>query len=96
MKKAALAATLIISHALVAFVSYAYCALDTQSYYAAAISTLIAEVLEASESGDTTLSARLREFSKAQRITYESRDNLLENVRSFHQQGLSAREATTN
>lgn len=61
--------------------------LDDQSYYAASVRILLAEVLDALEENEPGFENRLRDFCLFQPLTYESRGNLLENVRSFHSTG---------
>ena len=67
--------------------------LDDQSYYAAAVRILLDESLAALEAQEPGFAARLRDFRKSQRLTYETRDDLLEIARRFHDEGVRLREA---
>lgn len=74
-------------------VSVALTQLDDQSYYAAAVRVLLDESLAALEAQEPGFAARLRDFRKSQRLTYETRGDLLENARRFHDEGVRLREA---
>jgi Na+-transporting methylmalonyl-CoA/oxaloacetate decarboxylase beta subunit len=65
--------------------------LDTNSYYAAAVGTLLDETIEALETEDEGFLQRLKAFREFQRLTYESRSDLLENARAFRDDGKKIR-----
>lgn len=65
--------------------------LDDQSYYAASVRTLLDETLEAFEAGEPGFGERLKAFRESQRLTYETRANLLENARRFAEEGSAIR-----
>ena len=73
--------------------SVAITQLDDQSYYSASVQTLLDETIESLESGDPTLLPRLKEFSDSQSLTYESRADLLENLRQLREVGKRERKA---
>jgi len=79
--------------ASVSFLAVLITKLDDQSYYAASIKVLIDESLESLGEADDTFEDRLKQFSDRQPITYESRANLLENLREFHANGKALRAA---
>ena len=74
-------------------VSVALTQLDDQSYYAAAVRILLDESLAALEAEEPGFAARLRDFRTSQRLTYETRGDLLENARRFRDEGVRLREA---
>ncbi|HRT04720.1 MAG TPA: hypothetical protein P5204_03380 [Kiritimatiellia bacterium] len=74
-------------------ISVALTQLDDQSYYAAAVRILLDESLAALEAQEPGFAARLRDFRTSQRLSYETRGDLLENVRRFHDEGVRRREA---
>ena len=61
--------------------------LDDNSFYAASMRTVLCETTEALEFEEEGFLDRLKAFRESQRLTYESRSDLLENVRAFHQEG---------
>ena len=65
--------------------------LDDQSYYAASMRTMLDEIADALAQGEPAFGERFETFRKSQRLTYESRDNLLENVRRFRDEGKAIR-----
>jgi hypothetical protein len=62
-----------------------------QSYYAASMRTMLDEIADALSEGEPAFGERFETFRKSQRLTYESRDNLLENVRRFRDEGKAIR-----
>jgi cell division protein FtsX len=74
-------------------ISTAVTQLNDQSYYAASITILIDETIESLESQDSSFLDRLRKFSEQQPITYESRADLLQNLRKFRSDGDATRKA---
>ncbi len=68
--------------------------LDDQSYYAASVRTLLDETVVALESGEPGFLHRLKTFREKQVLTYESRNNLLENSRAFRDDGQVLRNNT--
>lgn len=62
-----------------------------QSYYAASMRTMLDEIADALSEGEPAFWERFETFRKSQRLTYESRDNLLENVRRFRDEGKAIR-----
>ncbi len=62
-----------------------------QSYYAASMRTMLDEIADALAQGEPAFVERFETFRKSQRFTYESRDNLLENVRRFRDEGKAIR-----
>jgi len=74
-----------------ALVAVAVSQLDDQSYYAASVRTLLDETVVALESGEPGFLHRLKTFREKQMLTYESRSNLLENARSFRDDGEALR-----
>ncbi|MEK9986025.1 MAG: hypothetical protein VW879_14905 [Opitutae bacterium] len=79
--------TLIISILITLVVTVTVTRLDDQSYYAAAVQTLLDETIVAIESGDSDYLQRLNTFRDVQDLTYESRSDLLENIRAFRDEG---------
>lgn len=75
----------------VSFLAVVITKLDDQSYYAASIRILIDESLESLGEADGTFEDRLKQFSDQQPISYESRANLLENLRKFYANGKALR-----
>lgn len=72
---------------LAIFIATAVTQLDTNSYYAASVRTLLDETIEALEAEEDGFSERLKVFRQTQKLTYESRSNLLEGARAFRQEG---------
>lgn len=62
-----------------------------QSYYAASMRTMLDEIADALAQGEAAFGERFETFRKSQRLTYESRNNLLENVRRFRDEGKAIR-----
>lgn len=85
--------TIFISLPVVSVLSVALTQLDDQSYYAAAVRILLDESLAALEAEEPGFAARLRDFRTSQRLTYETRGDLLENARRFRDEGVRLREA---
>ena len=85
--------TLVLVMVITSFVTVVFTKLDDQSYYAAAVQILIDESIDSLEKGDSTLLSRLQQFREVQHLTYESRSDLLENLRQFRAQGEAARES---
>ena len=84
---------LVVAISASSLISVAVTQLNDQSYYAASMTILIEETIESLESQDSSLLERLRNFSEQQPITYESRANLLENLRVFRSDGDASRRA---
>lgn len=78
---------LILSLPLPILFTMAITQLDTNSYYAASVGTLLDETIEALESGEEGFLSRLKAFRESQRLTYESRSDLLENAGAFRDEG---------
>ena len=76
---------------LAVLVAVAITQLDDQSYYAASVRTLLDETLEALDSGEPGFADRLRAFRASQRLSYETRADLLENARRFAEEGAAIR-----
>jgi hypothetical protein len=92
--RAALAgAVLLVSHALTAIWAYAFADIDANSYYARSVELLLDETIGGLEAGDPELLSHLKKFRSEQRLTYENRGELLENVERFRAQGESRRTA---
>ena len=85
--------TIFISLPVGVVISVALTQLDDQSYYAAAVRILLDESLAALEAQEPGFAARLRDFRTSQRLSYETRGDLLENARRFHDEGVRLREA---
>ena len=85
--------TLVLVMVVTSFVTVVFTKLDDQSYYAAAVQILIDESIDSLEKGDSTLLSRLQQFREVQHLTYESRSDLLENLRQFRAQGEAVRES---
>lgn len=85
--------TLVLVMVITSFVTVVFTKLDDQSYYAAAVQILIDESIDSLEKGDSTLLSRLQQFREVQHLTYESRSDLLENLRQFRAQGEAVRES---
>ena len=75
-----------------ALITTAITQLDDNSYYAATIRELLDETIEAIENNETNYANRLKEFKDEQSLTYEERGGLLENTRSFRQEGREKRK----
>ncbi len=86
---------LILSLPLPILVTMAITQLDTNSYYAASVGTLLEETIEALESKEEGFLSRLKAFRESQRLTYESRSDLLENARAFRDEGKRIRTEQT-
>ena len=84
---------LVVAISTSSLISTAVTQLNDQSYYAASITILIDETIESLESQDSSFLDRLRKFSEQQPITYESRADLLQNLRTFRSDGDAIREA---
>ena len=84
---------LVVAISISSLISTAVTQLNDQSYYAASITILIDETIESLESQDSSFLDRLRNFSEQQPITYESRADLLQNLRTFRSDGYAARKA---
>jgi len=61
--------------------------LDDNSYYAASVRALLDETADAVEAGEPGFADRLRDFRAHVRLSYESRDNLLQKARAFRADG---------
>ena len=85
--------TLLLVVVITSFVTVVFTKLDDQSYYAAAVQILIDESIDSLEKGDSTFLSRLQQFREVQHLTYESRSDLLENLRQFRAQGEAVRES---
>lgn len=85
--------TLALVMVITSFVTVVFTKLDDQSYYAAAVQILIDESIDSLEKGDSTFLSRLQQFREVQHLTYESRSDLLENLRQFRAQGEAVRES---
>lgn len=85
--------TLALVMVITSFVTVVFTKLDDQSYYAAAVKILIDESIDSLEKGDSTFLSRLQQFREVQHLTYESRSDLLENLRQFRAQGEAVRES---
>ncbi|MGC6446388.1 MAG: hypothetical protein ACON5D_18280 [Rubripirellula sp.] len=85
--------TLTLVMVITSFVTVVFTKLDDQSYYAAAVQILIDESIDSLEKGDSTFLSRLQQFREVQHLTYESRSDLLENLRQFRAQGEAVRES---
>lgn len=85
--------TIFISLPVGVVISVALTQLDDQSYYAVAVRILLDESLAALEAQEPGFAARLRDFRTSQRLSYETRGDLLENARRFHDEGVRLREA---
>ena len=85
--------TLVLVMVITSLVTVVFTKLDDQSYYAAAVKILIDESIDSLEKGDSTLLSRLQQFREVQHLTYESRSDLLENLRQFRAQGEAVRES---
>ena len=85
--------TLVLVMVITSLVTVVFTKLDDQSYYAAAVQILIDESIDSLEKGDSTLLSRLQQFREVQPLTYESRSDLLENLRQFRAQGEAVRES---
>ena len=83
----------VVTLLMACILSVAITQLDDQSYYSASVQTLLDETIESLESGDPTLLPRLKEFSDSQSLTYESRADLLENLRKLREDGKRERQA---
>ena len=68
--------------------------IDDNSYYAASVRTLLDEAIEALDAGEEGFLDRLNSFRESQLLTYESRNNLLKNVREFREEGTRIRNLT--
>lgn len=66
--------------------------LDDQSYFAAAVRTMLDESIDAIESGEAGFLQRIKSFRDQQMLNYETRGNLLENARNFRDEGRRIRE----
>ena len=84
---------LVVAISTSSLISTAVTQLNDQSYYAASITILIDETIESLESQDSSFLDRLRKFSEQQPITYESRADLLQNLRTFRSDGDATRKA---
>lgn len=84
---------LVVAISTSSLISAAVTQLNDQSYYAASITILIDETIESLESQDSSFLDRLRKFSEQQPITYESRADLLQNLRTFRSEGDATRKA---
>ena len=84
---------LVVAISISSLISTAVTQLNDQSYYAASITILIDETIESLESQDSSFLNRLRKFSEQQPITYESRADLLQNLRKFRSDGDATRKA---
>lgn len=84
---------LVVAISISSLISTAVTQLNDQSYYAASITILIDETIESLESQDSSFLDRLRKFSEQQPITYESRADLLQNLRKFRSDGDATRKA---
>lgn len=82
---------LILSLPLPILVTMAVTQLDTNSYYASSVGTLLDETIEALEAEENGFSERLKAFRQSQKLTYESRSGLLENARKFRDEGKQIR-----
>ena len=82
---------LVFALLLTVFFAVAITQLDDQSYYAASVRTLLEETLEALEAGEPGFAERLKTFRESQRLTYETRADLLENARRFAEAGSAIR-----
>lgn len=78
---------LTFSLTLAILITTAVTQLDTNSYYAASVRTLLDETIEALEAEEDGFSERLKAFRQSQKLTYESRSNLLESARAFREEG---------
>ena len=85
--------TLVLVMVITSLVTVVFTKLDDQSYYAAAVQILIDESIDSLEKGDSTFLSRLQQFREVQHLTYESRSDLLENLRQFRAQGEAVRES---
>lgn len=85
--------TLTLVMVITSFVTVVFTKLEDQSYYAAAVQILIDESIDSLEKGDSTFLSRLQQFREVQHLTYESRSDLLENLRQFRAQGEAVRES---
>ena len=85
--------TLVLVMVITSLVTVVFTKLDDQSYYAAAVQILIDESIDSLGKGDSTLLSRLQQFREVQHLTYESRSDLLENLRQFRAQGEAVRES---
>ena len=74
--------------------TFAFTRLDDQSYYAASVRRLLDESVAALAAKEPDYLDRLKAFRDNQMLTYESRGNLLENVREFQNQGKALRQKT--
>ena len=83
--------TIMVPIPVTALVAVTGTQLDDQSYYAASVRTLLDETVVALESGEPGFLHRLKTFREKQMLTYESRSNLLENARSFRDDGEALR-----
>lgn len=83
---------LLVSHGIVGLAVFIYKDLDDNSYYAASTRILLTETVTAIEQREATFLNRLKEFVAAQRLTYESRNDLLENTRTFAARGEEQRK----
>jgi len=86
--------TLLSAMPVTALFAVAITQLDDQSYFAASVHTLLDETIEALEAGEPGFLDRLKAFREKQRLTYETRGNLLENARAFTDAGESLRTKT--
>lgn len=84
---------LVVAVSTSSLISTAVTQLNDQSYYAASITILIDETIQSLESQDSSFLDRLRKFSEQQQITYESRADLLQNLRKFRSDGDATRKA---
>lgn len=82
---------LLLSHGLVGLAVFAFKDLDDNSYYAAATRTLLDETISAMEQQEPNYLGRLKEFVATQRLSYETRGDLLENARAFAVRGETLR-----
>jgi cell division protein FtsX len=85
--------TLVLVMVITSFVTVVFTKLDDQSYYAAAVQIFLDESIDSLEEQDSTLLSRLQQFREVQHLTYESRSDLLENLRQFRAQGKAVRES---
>lgn len=83
---------LLLSHGLVGVAVFVFKELDDNSYFAAATRTLLTETVTAMEQHEPNYLGRLKEFVATQRLSYETRGDLLENARAFAARGEILRE----
>jgi len=82
---------IIISLPIAIILSVAITQLDDQSYYAASVKILLDENIDAIAAKEVGFLARLQAFRASQRLTYETRGDLLENTRRFRDEGKALR-----